>query len=269
MAAARRTGDEDLVAAAALNLEAIGDRAWDRELRDWCTDALALVSAPRLALRARLLSRMAETLMYDGVWDDAMSTSTQALELAAQSGDDDALIAAYQARQLAVSGPEHSDERWALSGRMTELGQRLCRPEVEMWGRLWRITTGLLGGVLQAGLARSASSLGASATLLSAYMVDRAIFFLAPPLAVSVVLAAAFLGLRRPAAPRWVGLMAGVVALIAFAGGTAGMVSAAKAFTTFGFGGFLLTIVCVGAASIALGRPRGRALNLQDASATA
>jgi DNA-binding CsgD family transcriptional regulator/tetratricopeptide (TPR) repeat protein len=136
-AIARRHGDEDLLAAAALNLEAIGDRAWDREVRDRCTDALALVSA--LALRARLLSRLAETLMYDGVWDGALSASTQALELAEQSGDDEALIAAYRARQLAVSGPEHQAERWDLSGRMTELGQRLRRPEVEMWGRLWRI----------------------------------------------------------------------------------------------------------------------------------
>jgi DNA-binding CsgD family transcriptional regulator len=138
-AVARRHGDEDLLAAAALNLEAIGDRAWDREVRDRCTDALALVSASRPALRARLLSRLAETLMYDGVWDGALSASTQALDLAEQSGDDEALIAAYRARQLAVSGPEHQAERWDLSGRMTELGQRLRRPEVEMWGRLWRI----------------------------------------------------------------------------------------------------------------------------------
>lgn len=139
VAVARRLGDEDLLAAGALNLEAIGDRAWDREVREWCTDALALVSASRLALRARLLSRLAETLMYDGAWDDALSASTQALDLANQSGDDEALIAACRARQLAVSGPEHRAERSDLSDRMTELGRRLRRPEVEMWGRLWRI----------------------------------------------------------------------------------------------------------------------------------
>src|SRR5215469_4563484 len=138
-AVARRLGDGDLLAAAALNLEAIGDRAWDREVRDRCTDALALAPASRLALRARLLSRLAESLMYDGVWGGALSASTQALELAEQSGDDEALTAAYRARQLAVSGPDHRAERWDLSGRMTELGQRLRRPEVEMWGRLWRI----------------------------------------------------------------------------------------------------------------------------------
>jgi hypothetical protein len=132
------------------------------------------------------------------------------------------------------------------------------------------VTTALLGGVLQVGLAKSASSLGASTALLSAFMVDRAVFFIAPPLATSVVLAAAFVGLRRPAAPRWVGLLAGVIALVAVAGGAAGMVSATKAVTTVGFGGFLLTIVWVGVASIALAwRPRSRAVELRDASAAA
>jgi hypothetical protein len=132
------------------------------------------------------------------------------------------------------------------------------------------VATGLLGGVVQAGLARSASSLGASPALLSTFIVDRAIFFIAPPLAVSVVLAAAFIGLRRPVAPRWVGILAGVIALVALVGGTAGVISATKAFTTVGFGGFILTIVWVGTASIALAwRPRREGLTLQDASATA
>jgi len=132
------------------------------------------------------------------------------------------------------------------------------------------VATGLLGGVLQAGLTRSASSLGASPALLSAFMVDRAIFFIAPPLAVSVVLAAAFVGLRRHAAPRWVGPSAGVIALLALAGGTAGIVSTTKALTTVGFAGFILTVIWVGTASIALGwRSRSEGLKLQDAPAEA
>jgi len=132
------------------------------------------------------------------------------------------------------------------------------------------VAAGLLGGVLQAGLARSAPSLGASSALLSAFMVDRAIFFIAPPLAVSVVLAAAFVGLRGPAAPQWVGLSAAFIALLALAGGTAGIVSTTKAFTTVGFAGFILTVIWVGTASVTLGwRSRGEGLTLQDASAEA
>jgi hypothetical protein len=130
------------------------------------------------------------------------------------------------------------------------------------------VTVSLLGGVLQAGLAKSASSLGASASLLSAYLVDRVIFFVAPPLAVSVLLVAAFLGLRRPAAPRWVGLLAGVIALAALVGGIAGIFNANTAFSTVGFAGFILTVVWVAAASIALGlQPRAQAVQLQDAPA--
>jgi hypothetical protein len=132
------------------------------------------------------------------------------------------------------------------------------------------VATGLLGGVVQAGLARSASSLGATPALLSAFVIDRAVFFVTPPLAVSVVLTAAFIGLRRPAAPRWVGILAGFIALVALVGGTAGVVSATNAFTAVGFGGFILTIVWVGTASIALAwGPGGHGLKLQEASATA
>jgi hypothetical protein len=131
------------------------------------------------------------------------------------------------------------------------------------------VTTGLLGGVLQVGLARSAPSLGASTTLLSAYMLDRAVFFITPPMAISVVLAAAFVGLRRPSAPRWIGLSAGAVGLVAFAGGVAGLLSAAKSVTNIGFGGFLLTIGWVGGTSIALWLSSGarRAVPVQDVSA--
>jgi hypothetical protein len=132
------------------------------------------------------------------------------------------------------------------------------------------VTTGLLGGVLQAALARAAASLGASGALLSAFMVDRAVFFIAPPLGVSVVLAAAFVGLRRPAAPRWLGALAGVIAVVALAFGTAGVVSASKMVTTLGLGGLILTVIWVATASITLARrPGGQGSLLQDARAAA
>jgi hypothetical protein len=34
-----------LLAAAALTLEAIGDRSWDGEVRDWCSEAISAVPA--------------------------------------------------------------------------------------------------------------------------------------------------------------------------------------------------------------------------------
>jgi hypothetical protein len=128
------------------------------------------------------------------------------------------------------------------------------------------VTVGLFGGLLQAGLARSAASLGASPTLLAAFMIDRAAFFVTPPLAMSVILFAAFIGLRRPLAPRWLGALAGVVGLAVLVGGIAGVVSTSRTVTSAGFGGFVLTVVWVAAASVTLLRPSmDRRLSIQTA----
>lgn len=130
-------GRPDLVAAAALTLDAIGDRTWDRTVQSWCLHALdAPLDGP---LRARLLARLAEARLYCGDVESAAGPAAQALALAEDGDDPDALIAALRARQLTCSGPQHSAERAALAARMTSLGEALRRPAVEMWGRLWMV----------------------------------------------------------------------------------------------------------------------------------
>jgi DNA-binding CsgD family transcriptional regulator len=134
---ARGAARPDLVGAAALTLEPIGDRAWDRSIREWCTEALASERDP--AVRARLLARLSDACMYSGLEDEAAARSADALALAEESADTEALIAALRARQLAMSGPTHVEIRRVLAARMTALGEQLRRPEVEMWGRLWAV----------------------------------------------------------------------------------------------------------------------------------
>lgn len=136
-ALARDAGRPDLVGAAALALEAIGDRAWDRSVREWCLEALA--ARPEAAVRARLLARLAEASMYSGLVGEAAGQAERALAAARDSGDPQAMVAALRARQLSASGPEHTDERRDLARQMTGLGERLRDPEVELWGRLWAI----------------------------------------------------------------------------------------------------------------------------------
>jgi ATP/maltotriose-dependent transcriptional regulator MalT len=131
----------DLVAAAALTIDAVGEHGWDRTLQDWCLRALAEPVAD--PLRARLLARLAEARFYGGDAAGANAAAAEALALA-EAGDDgsddgDALVAALRARQLTCSGPDHSAERAELATRMTALGERLRRPAVEMWGRLWTV----------------------------------------------------------------------------------------------------------------------------------
>ena len=148
---AEDAGRTDLVAAAALTLDAVGDRSWDRTVQGWCLRALDALGENDAPLRARLLARLAETRFYSGDVAGADAPAASALTLAEACAEPDALVAALRARQLTGSGPEHSDQRADLASRMTALGERQRRPAVEMWGRLWTIDVlwerGDLGGV--------------------------------------------------------------------------------------------------------------------------
>ena len=135
---ARRTRQPTLLAEAALALEPIGALAWDLDLVMWCKEALAGVDGGDLVLRARLLARLTEASIYAGE-EVADETSELALLLADKSDEVTAVVAALRARQLAMSGPEHVDERTILADRMVDAGLLLRRPSIEMWGRLWRI----------------------------------------------------------------------------------------------------------------------------------
>jgi DNA-binding CsgD family transcriptional regulator len=135
---ARRTRDHRLLTRAALTLEPAGDRALDRDILDWCRDALEMPGATP-GLRARLLARRTEALVYCGEWDDAAATSSAALSAADEADDADALVAALRARQLACSGPDQVDERARLAAVMIATGQADRRPDVEMWGHFWAI----------------------------------------------------------------------------------------------------------------------------------
>ena len=140
-------GRTDLVATAALTLDAVGDGTWDRTVQSWCLRALDAPGDDE----ARLLARLAETRFYSGDVAGADAPAARALALAESGADPDALVAALRARQLICSGPEHRDRRAELARRMTVLGEEVRRPAVEMWGRLWAIDVlwehGELGGI--------------------------------------------------------------------------------------------------------------------------
>lgn len=143
VALAEDAGRYDLVTVAALTLDAVGNRAWDRSVQSWCLRGLEGLrddgSPASAALRARLLARLAEARFYSGDVSGADASADRALSLAESGVDGDALVAALRARQLTYSGADHSLERADLAKRMTTLGERLRRPAVEMWGRLWAI----------------------------------------------------------------------------------------------------------------------------------
>jgi len=152
VAIAQRIGRPDLVGDVALTIEPVGDLAWDLNVRRWCDDALSQAPGLAPASRARLLARATEAAIYAGEYNAADQASRAALELASQSSDATAIVAALGARQLACSAPEHRDDRAAIADRMVEMGLVLRRPGVELRGRLWIIDTLWEGGDL-AGIA--------------------------------------------------------------------------------------------------------------------
>ncbi|MGM7644544.1 ATP-binding protein [Nocardia sp. JW2] len=137
-ALARKTGEPVLQAEAALVLEPIGERGWDRDIADACAEALAAADLP-VSLRARLLARSTETAIYLGRSHGVDASSRVALAVAERSDDPAVLAAALRARQLACSGPDHRDEHLELATRMIAAGEDARDPAMEMWGRLWRI----------------------------------------------------------------------------------------------------------------------------------
>ncbi len=131
----------DLEARAVLIAEPVGVMAWDLWIAECCDKALVAIDASEPELRARLLARRAEALLYAGDYEGAGATAELALAAADDCGSAPAVVAALRARQVVASAPEHHDERVELAGRMIGTGVALRRPDVELWGRLWRIDT--------------------------------------------------------------------------------------------------------------------------------
>jgi DNA-binding CsgD family transcriptional regulator len=135
---ARTLQDVELLADAAVTLEPMGQSAWDGDIHQWCTEALA--AASQSAERTvRLRARQAQAAIYLGRWSEASTASSEALRQAESIHDDDLLVEALTARQLATSGPDDVDELTAAARHMVELGTSTGRAEIELRGRLWQV----------------------------------------------------------------------------------------------------------------------------------
>ncbi len=146
-AVARGLRRADLLAAAALVLEAIGPTETEFAVRQLCEEALASLGPEPTALRARVTARFAEASIYcawskeEGPDDYAIprTASEQALALAERCDDPAALVAALRARRLACSGPDGLNERVRLADRMLAIGRETANPGTQMWAHLWHI----------------------------------------------------------------------------------------------------------------------------------
>nr|CEL14536.1 putative transcriptional regulator [Kibdelosporangium sp. MJ126-NF4]CTQ88901.1 putative transcriptional regulator [Kibdelosporangium sp. MJ126-NF4] len=134
-AAARASGDGNVIAEVALAMETVSSSDWVTLGKSLCDEALlTLDDGP---LRARLLAQRAAELSFHGS-PELDEISVEALAIADRTRDPRALRAALRARQLALAGPEGVRERLLLGGRMVAIGVADNDPEAVMWGRLWR-----------------------------------------------------------------------------------------------------------------------------------
>ncbi|MDQ4097493.1 MAG: AAA family ATPase, partial [Actinomycetota bacterium] len=146
---AKAAGDAELVAEAALVLEAVPDPAVNAIAKQLCEQAL---SAPgtHAALRARLLAQRSHLAFYDGDQLATESLSAAALELGRSVDDDRALMEALRARHEACPGPAGRAERLDLANAIITLAQRTGSARAAMWGELWRVAALIESGELAA-----------------------------------------------------------------------------------------------------------------------
>jgi DNA-binding CsgD family transcriptional regulator len=139
-AVARRLSRPDLMAEAALVLGVVfSDTESNVAVKRLCEESLRMPGLSDDGLRSRVSARLAEACVYLSEPEIAGVHSAEALRLAEQLGDSDALVAALQSRRLVCGGPDGLDEREHLADRMLVLAKQCRSPSLEMWATLWRI----------------------------------------------------------------------------------------------------------------------------------
>lgn len=142
--AATAAGRPDLLAEAALAVHDVGAVGFPPvlvRLTEQALDALDGVAAP--ALRSRLLSQAASSLADAGRLRAAAARAAEALALAEDCGDPEAVLDAIRSRMKA--GPTGLDvtERLRLGRLAIEHSTRSRRPLAALWGAKWRIDAAL------------------------------------------------------------------------------------------------------------------------------
>jgi hypothetical protein len=138
---ARAADRSDLIARVALARGGTGVTLLgaDSSLVDELNRALDGIGGTHLALRARLLARLAIELAYEPDPARRESASAEALLLAGRLDDPAALAAALNARHVALWGPDHTERRKELADEMLELAERADDRELSLQARNWRI----------------------------------------------------------------------------------------------------------------------------------
>jgi ATP/maltotriose-dependent transcriptional regulator MalT len=145
--AAAGCGRADLLAPAALTVQDVAAPGFPPAVLRMCERALAdPATAARPALRARLLAQAASVLADAGRGTASTAHATEALALAEESGDPQAVIDAVRARMKAHPTALPREERLRLGRLAIDHAAETGQPLAELWGAKWRIDAALEGG---------------------------------------------------------------------------------------------------------------------------
>jgi DNA-binding CsgD family transcriptional regulator len=147
---AEDAGRPDILAAAALVITGMGDPATTATVDALCAKAIRAVPAQDTALGARLRARQAIAAAEADAGNRARDLSAEALALAEQSGDPDALLDGIHARHLSLCAPQYLAERRELATRACQVALRARQPLAELWGHVWLVDAAFQAGDLAA-----------------------------------------------------------------------------------------------------------------------
>ena len=120
----------------------------DPKLIELLREALDSVRPEEGELRSRLVARLAEIMHFAGSPEASLRLSGEAVALAEQLGDDEALAAALAGRHVSLLHIAHLDERLVVSRRLLALADAAGDPEREMQALQARVFDLLCAGDL-------------------------------------------------------------------------------------------------------------------------
>ena len=138
---ARRTGDAELLACAALGRTGLGVAIIDLDPARIALleEALEAVGEADDVLRSQLLARLAVELYYAPSRDRSEALSAEAVAVARAAADPRALAAALNARHVALWRPDRLRERLAAADEMLDAARAAGERHLELQARNWRV----------------------------------------------------------------------------------------------------------------------------------
>jgi DNA-binding CsgD family transcriptional regulator len=134
----RAGGDWIVMADAACVIRGVIEPGLNAELHSLCREVLPALHGIDRVREARVLAQLVATA---DPWagDVEAGLSDHALALAEETGDEQAVSLALQARHDELINPAHAEQRIAIADRAVQLGRRTGTDEHVAWGLSWRM----------------------------------------------------------------------------------------------------------------------------------